>query len=256
MDGFLTWLRSEEERLDCYTTPNVFTLYHHMVARASIRDSAFHGVRIKRGSLATSTEKLASMAGLSIKQARNAIDSLIASGDIIKEPHGTFTVYTIVDFDRFCGVPDDYSGRANRGQTEGNTEGKQRANGGQHKNKGNKDNNIKNINTALDAWRDAGFAEKDTLKNKDLCEGLLRLLDDYGEESVLQGIANASASDFLRGQKWFGLWWFVKPDNFQKVLDGKYAKRGGKPEVPAQADKPHEMTWEESEAFRKKVMGD
>lgn len=248
MNGYIAWPKDMDDTFAWYTVPKTAWLYQHLVTRACFRDSMFRSVRIPKGSLATSLNRLALETGLTEHEVRTAISNLVESGDITKKAVGHMTVVSITNYDRYL------ANEVRQTRFNSRTSSAPEA---QHMNKENKDlNNIKNINNILDAWRDAGLAEKDTLKNKDLCEGLLRLLEDYGENSVLKAVANVAASDFLRGQPWFGLWWFVKPDNFQKVLNGKYANREAKPEVPAQAEKPHEMTWEESEAFRKKVMGD
>ena len=260
MDGFLTWQRSEEERLECYTSPNVFTLYHHMVVRASIRDSAFHGVRIGRGSLATSTEKLASMTGLSIKQTRNALDSLIASGDITKESHGTFTVYTITDFDRFCGIPDVYSMRANGGQTEGNSEGSRRATEGQRYKKDKKVIS-KEVDAVVDAWN--GLANVPHITSSSYySKTIASLIDEYGTDGVLEAIDRVRKSEYLTSGRatWFKFGWFAKDGSIDKILAGEYdrdfSQTQGQTQTQQDDAKPHTMTWEESEAFRKKVVGD
>lgn len=259
MDGFLTWQRSEEERLECYTSPNVFTLYHHMVVRASIRDSAFHGVRIRRGSLATSTEKLASMTGLSVKQTRNALDSLIASGDITKETHSKFTVYTITDFDRFCGIPEEYTIGATRGQTEGNPEGKQRANRGQHYKKDNKVIS-KEVDAVVSAWNEIENVPHITSSSY-YSKTIASLIDEYGTDGVLEAIDRVRKSEYLTSGRaqWFKFGWFAKDGSIDKILAGEYDRDFSQTQGQAQSDtadsKPHTMTWEESEAFRKKVVG-
>ena len=73
-------------------------------------------------------------------------------------------------------------------------------------------------------------------------------LKEYGMEKVVQAIRNVACSSFLRGQSNSG-WcitfdWFVKPNNFIKVLEGNYSDRkepghggaDGKPERSADAD--------------------
>ena len=54
-------------------------------------------------------------------------------------------------------------------------------------------------------------------------------VNEYGAEAVLNAIERIRKSSFLRGQNKQG-WmitfdWFVRPNNFIKVLDGNYAKR-------------------------------
>lgn len=84
----------------------------------------------------------------------------------------------------------------------------------------------------------------DSTRYKLLCARL----KEYGVEKVVQAIRNVASSSFLRGQSNSG-WcitfdWFVKPNNFIKVLEGNYSDRkepghggaDGKPERNADAD--------------------
>lgn len=52
---------------------------------------------------------------------------------------------------------------------------------------------------------------------------------EHGKDKVLEAIENIKASNFLQGMNDKG-WvitfdWFVKPNNFVKVLDGNYSNR-------------------------------
>ena len=56
---------------------------------------------------------------------------------------------------------------------------------------------------------------------------LSKRISEYGVESVLAAIENVKNSDFLQGKtnkraEWFDFEWFVRPNNFPKVLEGKY----------------------------------
>ena len=66
------------------------------------------------------------------------------------------------------------------------------------------------------------------------CQLLKGRIREYGIDEVLNAINNVRKSDFLRGENNRG-WmitfdWFVKPNNFTKVLEGNYnkEKRNGK----------------------------
>ena len=61
-------------------------------------------------------------------------------------------------------------------------------------------------------------------------------ISEYGVEGVLSAIDKIKSSDFLLGKKepveWFTFDWFVKPNNFPKVMDGNYDKKvSGKSKV-------------------------
>lgn len=55
---------------------------------------------------------------------------------------------------------------------------------------------------------------------------LIARIKEYGAEEVIEAVRLASESKFLLGQNWFGLEWFVKPNNFVKVLEGMYSRDG------------------------------
>lgn len=85
----------------------------------------------------------------------------------------------------------------------------------------------------MDEWNSLGLAKVSRITNgSDRYKQLNRRLKDYGLNEVLRAIDNVRNSDFLMGrtnnrnstfEATFD--WFIKPNNFQKVLDGNYANR-------------------------------
>ena len=64
-------------------------------------------------------------------------------------------------------------------------------------------------------------------------ESLIARLNQYGLDDVLKAIENIKNSDFLQGNTgdWFITFdWFVKPNNFPKVLEGNYDNAISKPQ--------------------------
>lgn len=60
-------------------------------------------------------------------------------------------------------------------------------------------------------------------------EAVRRLVRSYGEDDILIAINNIRSSPFLLGKKKDFIIvfdWFIKPANFQKVLEGNYKERG------------------------------
>lgn len=56
---------------------------------------------------------------------------------------------------------------------------------------------------------------------------LIARIKEYGAEDVLKAIEKIKGSSFLQGKtkgpvQWFDFEWFVRPNNFPKVLEGKY----------------------------------
>ena len=64
------------------------------------------------------------------------------------------------------------------------------------------------------------------------CTSLIALLEQFGEEKVIQAVDKVKQSDFLQGKTdtrfSLNFDWFINPNNFVKVLDGKYDERHDK----------------------------
>lgn len=84
----------------------------------------------------------------------------------------------------------------------------------------------------IDEWNDLGISPVSRLTSGTKRYTMLNArLKEYGLDAVLQAINNVRISSFLRGQNKDG-WticfdWFVKPNNFIKVLEGNYTDREG-----------------------------
>lgn len=101
----------------------------------------------------------------------------------------------------------------------------------------NNNNNNNNINkdirstkfdTIIDSWNslDKNISEIQTINSGTTRYKLLQArINEYGEDKVLLAIRNIDKSNFLKGyQKDWKITfdWFIKPNNFIKVLEGNY----------------------------------
>ena len=78
------------------------------------------------------------------------------------------------------------------------------------------------------SWNALGLSKIISIKNNRL-KLLNARLKEYGLDKVLEAIDNISKSKFLKGENNKG-WtinfdWFIKPNNFPKVLEGNYTDR-------------------------------
>lgn len=87
------------------------------------------------------------------------------------------------------------------------------------------------VQRVVDAWNTLGL-QKVTKVVADTKRGqwLHKRIADYGLDEVLRAIEKVRASSFLNGNNSTG-WtitfdWFLRPNNFPKVLDGNYDNRG------------------------------
>ena len=91
----------------------------------------------------------------------------------------------------------------------------------------------KDVRLIIEAWNSLNLATIREVNSKR--GGMLRArIKEHGVDGVLEAIENIRQSDFLKGQNSRG-WvitfdWFVKPNNFIKVLEGNY-KNEAKPET-------------------------
>lgn len=97
------------------------------------------------------------------------------------------------------------------------------------------------IQKIADAWNSLGLSKVSKIVPATNRYKLLKArIKEYGVDSILEAIEKIKASDFLMGRTGDG-WtitfdWFIKPNNFPKVLDGNYqnktgGKKGGRKEI-------------------------
>lgn len=89
------------------------------------------------------------------------------------------------------------------------------------------------VQRIVDAWNSLGLNKVKAVNPDTTRYTMLRKrLKDYGVDGIVEGVDKVRASSFLQGRNnkgWQATFdWFIKPDNFQKVLDGNYDdKKGG-----------------------------
>ena len=91
----------------------------------------------------------------------------------------------------------------------------------------------KDVRRIIEAWNSLGLQQIQKITADSSRGKMLKArVAEYGVDEVLRAIEKVRSSDFLRGSKDFLITfeWFVKPNNFPKVLEGNYDNRGGKKE--------------------------
>jgi len=90
------------------------------------------------------------------------------------------------------------------------------------------------VRRVIDAWNSLGLQTiQKILPDSQRGNMLRKRIRDYGIETVLEAIERVRESYFLKGNNDRG-WtinfdWFVRPNNFPKVLDGNYSNHTQKP---------------------------
>lgn len=89
------------------------------------------------------------------------------------------------------------------------------------------------VQTLVREWNRTGFRPIERISKTSVRYKMAKKrIEEYGIDKVLEALCRANKSDFLHGKSDRG-WemdfdWFVKPSNFQKVLEGNYDNRGKK----------------------------
>lgn len=84
-----------------YTDTPVKVVFIHCLLKANYKDKRWKGVLIKRGQFVTSYPKLAKECGITVMQARRAISTLCATGEITHKPQARFSMITVVKYDSY-----------------------------------------------------------------------------------------------------------------------------------------------------------
>lgn len=122
--SMLTW--------EWYDDPPTKDVYLHLILTASISPSIWHGIEIPRGSLVSSYRKIAEQTGLTIRQARTAVNHLELTGEVTRSTYPKFTVFTLNNYDKFQEVTSKTQGK--RSQSDKHFDNQPTSNRQQYKN--------------------------------------------------------------------------------------------------------------------------
>lgn len=121
-EGYIKLYRSmlDWER---YLDSNTKDLFIHLLLKANYKTRRYNGMTIPRGSLFTSTARLAAELALTPKKIRISLDKLEHSGEIVKKGRANGQLITVVNYAFYQG----------EGQATGQAKGEPRASQGQAK---------------------------------------------------------------------------------------------------------------------------
>lgn len=227
-------------------------------------------VEVKRGERITSIKQLEGRWGWSNRKVKRYLDMLQEDGMIVYKSTTKKTTYTIVNYNVWQGE----EGR--QSTTEALQKHNKSTTEAQQKHTNNNDNNINNINKALEepdlyskiifSWNSLGLQELKVIQNKrkQLLDARLK---EHGEESIKQAIENIKTSSFLKGQNknsWIITFdWLVRPNNYIKVLEGNYSdkpvattKKARRPMITRQDASQPASQGPIKEAINKKLLED
>ncbi len=207
-----------------------------------------HTEMVERGSFITSELKLMERWGWGRKKVKLFLNFLESQKMIERNANNKRTAITIVNYGFYqdCDLPKEQqkdSKRTAKEQRRDSTgtakEHKQERKNERMKEYIDTDVSIKqhSIQSIIDAWNQLEpYGIKMIYRinqGSKRCTSLIALLEQFGEEKVIQAVDKVKQSDFLQGKTdtrfSLNFDWFINPDNFEKILDGKYAEKFKKP---------------------------
>ena len=207
-----------------------------------------HTEMVERGSFITSELKLMERWGWGRKKVKLFLNFLESQKMIERNANNKRTVITIVNYGFYqdCDLPKEQQKNRKRTAKEQQRDSRGTAKGHKQERKNERmkeyiDTNVSikqhSIQSIIDAWNQLEpYGIKMIYRinpGSKRCTSLIALLEQFGEEKVIQAVDKVKQSDFLQGKTDTRLSlnfdWFINPDNFEKVLDGKYAEKFKKP---------------------------
>ncbi len=220
-----------------YDDAVVKAIFIDLLILANHQDNTWHGQTVKRGSLVTSVATIAGRNGLTIQQVRTALNKLEKTGEINKQSTNKNTLIIVLNYERYQEFEDTENDNC---QQTGNiqTTNKQQSNNNQI----TTNKNVKNVNNDKNVKNTAIKPVSRILSSSNRYKMLTARLKQYSTDDVLKAIENIRQSDFLKGNNDRG-WiitfdWFVKPNNFPKVLEGNYNRSVETAGLNTQTKKP------------------
>lgn len=218
-----------------YKDKNTSRLFIHMLLKANWKDGFFLGIEIKRGSFVSSLAKLSEETNLSVREIRTAIKHLELTGEVTSKKYNKFSVFTVNNYCSYqsSDTQSDKQVTSNRQASDNNRRREERKKEYIDTNVSIKQHSIQSI---IDAWNQLEpYGIKMIYRinpGSKRCTLLIALLEQFGEEKVIQAVDKVKQSDFLQGKTdtrfSLNFDWFINPNNFVKVLEGKYDERHDK----------------------------
>ena len=97
------WFKTYYKILDWgwFKDSKTLHVFIYLIARASIEQTEFMGMKIKRGQVVTSYASISKSTGLSMQSARTAINHLKSTGEITIKRYPKFSVITVENFNKY-----------------------------------------------------------------------------------------------------------------------------------------------------------
>ncbi len=112
------WIKLHKKFLDWkwYKNKNTKILFIHCLLKANWKDGFYEGVEIKRGSFITGRKQLSKELALTEQEIRTAIKHLKSTNEITIKTTNTFSIISIVNYDKYQTINQLYNQRVTNEQ--------------------------------------------------------------------------------------------------------------------------------------------
>lgn len=238
MDDYIKLNRKIVE-WEWYSDINTSRLFIHMLLKANWKEAKFHGTTVPRGSFVSSIGKLSDETCLTIREVRTAISHLKMTGEVTSKTTNKYTVFTVNNYDQYQlnDKQKDNQETNERQPNDNPTTTIEEYKEGKKERRKEDDITVSDdtvcqteVRRVIEEWNRMGInrVSKITRESKRY-KMISARIREYGAEDVIEAIRRIRKSTFLRGGGKNG-WmidfeWFSRPNNFPKVLEGKYDDR-------------------------------
>lgn len=237
MAGWIKLFRKFQE-WEWYSDPNTKAVFIHCLLRANQTAGEWRGVHYDAGEFITSLPSLCKELGLTMRQARTALERLQATGELTSRTTDKTTgkripkgrIITVNNWVQYQ-ANDTQNDTQNDRQTTRKTAGKRQASDNSIRREEDKEDKniyiVENENTITDLFHAICHSLPKVRSISDTRRKHIKaLLKTYTVDDFKTVFTKAESSDFLSGRsgKWSGCCfdWLIKQSNFLKVLEGNY----------------------------------
>ena len=177
-------------------------VFIHLLLKANFVDTKYRGIEIKRGQVMTSLTGISTDLGITIQQARTAIDHLKSTGEITDHATNQYRVITVVKYDDYQNSTGQATGNQQATNRPSNKQSTGQAQTDQQHN--NNINNTNNVNKETMEQTYTGDFDFDVFWNEypkkvgkqDAMKSWKKIKpDEHLMEKIISGLRNWKASD-------------------------------------------------------------
>lgn len=243
MSGWVKTYRKLSE-WEWYKDSHMVHLFTHLIIKANHEDRTWRGMIIKRGQLVTSRRILSTQTGISERTIRTCLERLQSTHEIAIKSTQRNSIITICNYDIYQEKEEEPDPQNDPQTRRKSTHNRPSIKQELKEDKNNIiDTNVSTSNSRSNSTRhdDIDYEKLINFFNSktngvfgnvrypisEKRRGMIRArIREYGKEAFAEMINLAVNSNFLKGDNKSGfrasLDWMIKPNNFQKIIEGNY----------------------------------